>query len=296
MKHNKFRNVGLTYDILIGEMSRRIVEGDNQGAGKVLDIIKRHYGKDSIIQKEFRLIDALANENVSSEAIATRALSEACSRTRGVSKGKLTKEIDSLIFSMKKLFGDKEYLKLYEQQFEPARYRAYASAYMLVREWSGDTRLPLADRMRLEQTIVDRMISPIVKKDEELLPVNENAPAPRVLIKLMVDKVNERYGKRLVPAQRSFVRSWALSANDRSTMMERIGDEIRMTLGAIDEAIKSDPDVTDLVRESLVKARGIIEESKKDTDINKLAMRCLMYIKLREELQKKEESNVSEND
>lgn len=296
MKHNKFRNVGLSYDILIGEMSKRVVNGDTDTAGKILDVIKRHYGKSSLIQKEFRLIDALVNENVSSEAIAARAISEACSRTQGVSRVKLAREIDSLVSSMKKLFGEKEYAKLYEQQFDPERYRAYASAYMLVREWSGDSRLPLSERMRLEQTIVNRMTAPVIKKDEDLMPVNESAPPARVLIKLMVDKVNERYGKRLTPLQRSFVRSWALSDNSTDTIMERITSESRATLRAIDVAINSDPDVTDLVKESLTRAKTVIEESLGERDTNKMAMRCLMYIKLREELEKKEESDVTEND
>ena len=76
-RHNKKRNSGLLYELLIRKISRSLVEGDNKSASISKSIVKKYFNAGTELHKEYRLINALVNVPVGSESIATAVLSEA---------------------------------------------------------------------------------------------------------------------------------------------------------------------------------------------------------------------------
>ena len=60
IKHNKKRNVGLIYELLLRHLSSRIIVNDKKGAKIATAILEKHFSKGSELYKEFRLFNALA--------------------------------------------------------------------------------------------------------------------------------------------------------------------------------------------------------------------------------------------
>ena len=53
-KHNKKRNVGLIHEQLVRHASEKIVDGHKKQAKIAINILDKHFGERSALQKEFR--------------------------------------------------------------------------------------------------------------------------------------------------------------------------------------------------------------------------------------------------
>ena len=76
-KHNKKRNVGLVYEMLLRYITKKIIESDEKSAKKAIKIIERRFDKNTELYKEFRLFNALASTTVSETPVAAGILVEA---------------------------------------------------------------------------------------------------------------------------------------------------------------------------------------------------------------------------
>jgi hypothetical protein len=75
--HNKKRNVGIIYELLLRSISSFLIEGKTSEAQVVCNILDKRFSSDTELYKEFRLFNALANSTVSDTSVAAGILSEA---------------------------------------------------------------------------------------------------------------------------------------------------------------------------------------------------------------------------
>ena len=68
-RHNKKRNVGLIYELLIRRLSRAVVEQDNSKIRTVKQIINTRFKPGTELYKEFRLFNAITSTNSVSDQI-----------------------------------------------------------------------------------------------------------------------------------------------------------------------------------------------------------------------------------
>ena len=75
--HNKKRNIGLMYELLLRYISSSLVEDKKKDAQTALDIVSSRFSQDTELYKEFRLFNAIANSTVSGPHVAASILYEA---------------------------------------------------------------------------------------------------------------------------------------------------------------------------------------------------------------------------
>ena len=80
--HNKKRNVGIIYELLLRNISSTLIENNRNNADKTLKLIETYFDKSTEIYKEFRLFNALVKSTVSDSAIAAAILTEAKSAAK----------------------------------------------------------------------------------------------------------------------------------------------------------------------------------------------------------------------
>ena len=76
-KHNKKRNIGIVYELLLRHISNSLIENDISSVKKATLIIEKHLSKSSELFKEFRLVNALINSDVKNTEVAAAIMSEA---------------------------------------------------------------------------------------------------------------------------------------------------------------------------------------------------------------------------
>ena len=129
-RHNKKRNSGLLYELLIRKISRSLVEGDNKSASISKSIVKKYFNAGTELHKEYRLINALVNVPVGSESIATAVLSEAREASKKFDSKALKIEKSNLIREINHELNKDDF---YAESVP--NYRMYATASSVIGYW-----------------------------------------------------------------------------------------------------------------------------------------------------------------
>ena len=92
MKHNKKRNVGIVYELLLQHVAENLVEGKKSDAKVATKLIEKHFKKGTELYKEFRLFNALAKSKVSNTHTVASILNEAKIASRQLNEKNLEKQ------------------------------------------------------------------------------------------------------------------------------------------------------------------------------------------------------------
>ena len=109
MKHNKKRNVGIIYELLLGNITSNLLEGNKRQAKVTTRIIEKHFKKGTELYKEFRLFNALSKSHVSNTHIVASILNEAKVASRNLDEKKLEREKSNLLRDITYKISDKDF-------------------------------------------------------------------------------------------------------------------------------------------------------------------------------------------
>lgn len=276
--HNKKRNTGLLYEFLVRTISQALVNGDQRKSATALRLIKRHFRPGTQLHKEYRLINSLVRITVTNDAVAASILQEAKAAARTHDVRQLDREKSLLISNINKALGDADF---YDQPV--SEYRTYATAQTLLNDW----RDPASDIGRLAQ-YEDQLVTWMVSKKPEPNdpPLESDNPGEgRLLMKVMMRKLNEKYAGVLNDDQRRLLRAYAFStANDDPGSIRLKLAETKDRLLREIEAFKHDnPDnayvngkLDEVVNALIAEDLGVVDDDA--------VTRFMLYTRLRSEL------------
>lgn len=247
---NKKRNALLVFEFLTKEASRRVVAGDNDGAERVISLIKEAYAPGTELHRELRLARSLYVTRVSSPAVAAHILVEARGASKSLNAVKLDSEKTSLIARIERDLD--QVGTLYEEQHPD--YRVISTIGTLLSDW----RVGTDDLQRValyEDQLMERLTTPLVEAKADEDPTEKMSPGERrALIAIMSRKLEEKWGRALTKDQKSLLREYVL-AKDPSALLERIRGIRETALKCLDTC-KSLSEKTDYFV-------GRVEESKR---------------------------------
>jgi len=222
--HNKRRNTGLLYEFLVYSISRALVENNTKRSNVALKVIRRHFKPGCELYREFRLINSLLRTTVSSEAIAASIIQEAKLAARSHDVAKLDREKSVLINTINRAINDSDF---YDHQVN--EYKMYATVQTLLNDW----RVADSDLGRVAQ-YEDQLLKWLVT--EKATPVDtvvsDDSPGhSRLLMKMMMKRLNEKYAHALSDTQKQLLRAYAFStANDDPASIKLKLQEVRQGL------------------------------------------------------------------
>ena len=177
MSHNKKRNVGIIYELLVRSVSAYLVENDRIRAQQALDILSKYYNKDAELYKEFRLFNALAKSTIKDTAVAAAILSESKQAVRRFDTDKLDREKSNLIREINYTLADTDF---YFRNVPD--YRAYASIQTLLNSWREGDKSNLTDVVLQETKLIEWLTS---DKLESIVEENVNNDVDALVVKIM---------------------------------------------------------------------------------------------------------------
>jgi hypothetical protein len=211
---NKKRNALLVFEFLTKEASRRVVAGDNDGANRVIALIKEAYAPGTELHRELRLARSLYVTKVSSPAVAAHILTEARSLSKSLNGFKLDTEKTQLIARIERDLDQSG--TLYEDQHQD--YRLLATIGTLLSDWRVGTGRVAQYEDQLMEHLTTTAPAPVV---EEESADRMSAGERRALIAIMSRKLEEKWGKALTKEQKSLLREYVL-AKDPNALLDRI--------------------------------------------------------------------------
>lgn len=280
IQHNKKRNVGIIYELLLRAVSAAIVEGDKDRAQIALDIIEKHYNKQSVLYKEYRLFNALIKSTVSDTPVAAAVLAEAKSAARRADHKKLDYEKSMLIRSINHNLQDENF---YQRRIPD--YRLYATVQNLINEWAAGDTSDLTKMVMLEGQVVQWLLKEKVNEAVDL-----DAPAPEVdglVVKIMNEKFNQKYSGKLNQDQTKLIQEYIFSIENgqEQKFVDRLNKLRETALNQIN-SLKETTDNTTL-QDRIPKVeralRGLVFESLNDEVISRFMTISQLITELSEE-------------
>jgi len=275
--HNKKRNVGIIYEQLLAVAARGIVENNENLTNKARKIIRRFFKEGTEIYREHRLFKALVEPEISEGSLATKILDEAKKAARTHDTQRLEREKSRLIKEINYSFGKNFY------SHKVKNYTTFATVQTLLNDWRLWNKADF-NRVTLFETKVHTLL--LSPKQPESLSGHADQQVDNLVVKVMTEKYNEKYGKQLTEVQQMLVKQYIFAENGDTTgfksMLTRIKETVVRDL--VDYESECDNDhVASKINE--------VKEDIRSLDINTLddqtMTRFLTLCDLSEELRRK---------
>ena len=222
-KHNKKRNVGLIHEQLVRHVSENIVNQDKRSANVALNILENHFSKNSELYKEFRLFNSLVHTRVSSKEIARRIIEESRLACKSHDSSALMKEKSSLIKDINHKIDNESF---YDKRIE--EYKIFSTVQALLNEWRGKSKLYPEEVIKYE-LVLENWLS----RDSEEEQIRNNDDANPLVLSIMIEKFNNRYGDHLNDRQKDILS--AKLSRDPDRIVECVKKIKRDGLNAVNE-------------------------------------------------------------
>jgi hypothetical protein len=204
LKHNKKRNVGIIYELLVRNMTQQLVLENLKNVDKIKKLIENHFHKKTELYKEYKIFSALSsniNEGHDKRNIATSIIGESKKLIKKINYKKLEKEKSSLIREINYTFGKKFYFE------RVPNYVNLATIQIALNEWSKDN-FNIKQTVMLEEKIINAMLEEQSEKYEKLKESIDNSKADKIVMNIMTKKLNEKYA-HMSADQKNLIKSYA---------------------------------------------------------------------------------------
>lgn len=285
IKHNKKRNVGVVYELLVQHITGCIIEGDKKSAKIATKIIEKHFSKDKELYKEFRLFNALANSTVSDTHIVASILTEAKRAARKIDSRKLEKEKSNLIRDINYKIEKKDFF----YQTIP-NYRNLGSIQITINEWRKDSP-DLGKLIEFEKKVGENLLEEKCEKSLDNVRQNLDASkSDKLIFKLMTEKINQKYSN-LSSEEREIISKYVFYSSQEGDELKRYLAEKRDHALSLLENFE-ETETNQILIEKVDKVRSAIHSiSESDID-DKSVVKFLTVTKLISELKSSENTNV----
>mgnify|MGYP003139649579 CR=1 FL=1 len=203
-KHNKKRNIGIIYELLLKHISSCLIEGKVNESKIATKILERRFAKGTEIYKEFRLFNALAQSTISDTHIVASILTEAKSAARKCSANKLNSEKSSLIHDINHKINDNLF---YYRNVE--NYKELATIQLAINEWRKDSP-DIKNLIEYEKKVGEGLLREKVCNNQSTLDASHSS---KLIFKIMTEKINKKYGDTLTESEKDIIKNYALYGN-----------------------------------------------------------------------------------
>lgn len=160
LKHSKYKNIGLIYELLTRALSSEVIHEDKLDSIRSIKILKKFFFENSILKKELLLVKSLIDEKFADKKTAEKFVNLVTATYKKFNSKKLTEQKYKLVGTIAKYYDVNQFFKT-----EIPNFKLYSSIYKIL-EYQ-ETNNP-ADYLRSKDVIVEHIISklPTIEKDE----------------------------------------------------------------------------------------------------------------------------------
>ncbi len=219
LKHNKFKNTGILFELLTRQITADIMSNKESAA---VDIVKKYFSRGEL-SKEYKLYQTLTKAIALSEVKAESIINATIKLSERLNRSNLRKEKYNLIKEIKEHYDLEEFFKA-----KIHNYKAYAAVYNLIEAHISTEFIEPSFIVENKVTLLEFLTQQDVNKnkveDQVMLEYASQDKATRALIsKIMIDKFNEKYAN-LLPEQREVLKTYINKISNTVSLREYINN------------------------------------------------------------------------
>ena len=281
IKHSKFKNTGLIYELLVKQITSDLVARKDSPA---VNILRKYYTGKSPIAQEFGIYKLVQESKNLTTVKADNLVNASLKAARAINVTALKKQKYSLISEIKDNYDLEEFFSV-----PVADYKTLAALYCLIEaDRSVDLIGPdfiVNNKVTLLEHITYRQQSKDQVKDALIEEFSTSEKDLRLLtFKILLEKFNSKYAS-LLQEQKNVLKQ-VIALGSTKKLRSFVNEEQQKLVGRLTEALKVVPRGIERIKltEAIKTIRTPLEESEKVADGH--LVRILQFYELLDELKK----------
>ena len=224
IKHSKFKNTGVLFELLVRQITLEVLNGDKTENAK--NIVREFFGPNTELNKELRLYDILLKEKYSSETKADRLVETVCDAHAKLNQSALSKEKFNLIKEISAKFDIEQFLS------SPiTNYKVLASIYKVFESKRAEG-YDIKDIFNSKITLIENITSKPSQQiqpaeDKKLIETYKQQDKDLRLLtyKILVETFNKKY-TNLNDSQKNLLKEYINNITNTTKFKDYVGQEL----------------------------------------------------------------------
>lgn len=280
IKHSKFRNTGILFEVIVRKITSDTLSGKNSPA---IDIVKTHF-VNTELGKEYKLYETIFNSKNLDSNKASAVLSTVLEQSQKLNRSRIRKEKYNLISELKKHYNVEDLFKT-----KLHNYKAQAAFYTLIETYNTNKLIDPNQIVDNKVTLLEHLTSQEVERQNVKEDVIEEFKSQDKDIRtltyyVLLEKFNDKYSS-LNSKQKHILKEFIESVDNTPQLKEFYNKEVNFIKEEIAKQLKNT--TSEVIKIKLNEVSSLIKELDKRTVIKSdHLVDLLQYHSLLEELTK----------
>tara|TARA_Y100000389_G_scaffold119003_1_gene116183 strand:+ start:2285 stop:3124 length:840 start_codon:yes stop_codon:yes gene_type:complete len=273
-KHSKYKNTGILFELLTRQITSETISNNSP---KAVSILKKFFGNNSTLLKEYQIYHALINKRFEKDASATVLIETLISAHSKLNKSALRRERYNLVREIKDTYNIEDFFKA-----KIPNYKIYASVYNLLENQDANPLSIVNSKVAILEHITNKNLPNKPKKEMVMEEYEKFDKETRALTyKMLMEKFNDKYSG-LADNQRILLKEYVYNVSNSPKLKAFLNKEIEIVKSEIETLSENVDQVT---RIKLNEVRSLIKPlCKKSFVHDDNVINLLNYYKLINEL------------
>lgn len=239
IKHSKFKNTGILFELLVRQVASDTVSGKDSAA---VGLIKNYFSKTEL-NKEYKLYQTLINSSVVTESKAESLINATIELSSRLNRTTLRKEKYNLIKEIREQYDIDEFFKA-----KINNYSQYAAAYNLIEAHNTTEFIEPNDIVENKVTLLEHISRKSIDKEQVKDRIMEEYSGmdkgTRILAyRMLLEKFNEKYSELSSP-QKTILKEYINNISNTTKLREFVNENIIKLVNELNTLIPSISDKT----------------------------------------------------
>ena len=281
IKHSKYRNTGLIYELLVKQIASDVLESKESDA---IQILKKYYSGKTTLAKEYKLYEFVVKNNSVSQSKAETIISTITEVSRKFNQKLLKEQKYALISEIKEKYNIDEFFTV-----DVRDYKALASLYCLLEAQNNSNLVDPSFLINNKTTLLEHLTSKKQNADDVKDSLIEqyskyDKDLKLLTFKILLEKFNNKY-KDLLPEQKRILKEFITSVNSGTRLRNIVNKELDTLSGIVSElAANVDNQVVKIKLDEVSKSIQPLKPTDKVKDTH--LVNLMQYYELVNELNK----------
>lgn len=277
IKHSKYKNTGILFELLIRQITSDTLKGVDSPA---IDIIKEYFTK-TTLGKEYKLYESILKSNVLNESRAKVVLDTILESSSRLHRSSLKRQKYNLIKEIKKHYDLNSFFGA-----KIANYKTLASTYVLIESFNSTQSIDTTQMVNNKINILEHLTKSPSSLSIKKTVINEFSSYDKdvrsLTYKILLEKFNDKYDSLNIN-QKQTLKEYINSVDSSSKLKDFYNAKIQEIKSNLSEEI---PNIKDKVTQikTIEVSKLLTELSKTDKFKDDSLMTLLHYYELIEEI------------
>jgi len=279
IKHSKYKNTGLIFELLVKQIAADTLNKKDSAA---VSILKNNFTGRTALVREFKLYEFILKNKSVSQSKAESIVSTIIEVARTIDKKVLKKQKYSLIKEIKESYDLDEFFSISVKDYKPLAalfclMEAHKVTDVIDPNFLVDNKTTILEHLTKEQQnkklVRDTLIEEYSKYDKDL---------KLLTFKILLEKFNSKYGT-LLPEQKNILKEFITSVDSSTRLRNVVNEEFKKLKNVLDK-IKAtvEDEIVSIKLQEITKAIKPVDKTKRVTDDH--LVNIMQYYELIKEL------------